>query len=217
MGCTSKPKVRKQKASPAEVEQVRQARDAWQHYKTNYRPLEAAQIERMRSLRGEAKTTNTVSRAVTEARSALPSSAVQPGVRAGSGAHMARAVDMESIQGDAVGNAQAFAMQAQEDRYQAGMQRMIDYGLGKNASAASTGGQVASIQAGNAATNVAMRNYANRTNHSITSELLGTAVGAGMMYGANRGWGGGPADNNEYEKSWFGGKKVYQGPPIAGG
>jgi len=60
-----------------------------------------------------------------------------------------------------------------------------------------------------------MRNFENRNRYETNMQIAGTALGALGTYGASKGWfGGGMVGNGgEYERRWFGGKKIYQGPP----
>lgn len=121
----------------------------------------------------------------------MPGTAIAPGQQAGSGSHIVRSLAVGDVQGDAQTNASTLAKQSQEDRYQAGMQRIIDFGLGKQGSAASTTANVASIEAGNEATNTALHNYAKRQSFERGSEVVGAALGAGLQGAAVAGpWGG---------------------------
>lgn len=127
----------------------------------------------------------------------MPGTAIAPGQQAGGGSHIVRSLAVGDVQGDAQTTASTLAKQSQEDRYQAGMQRIIDFGLGKQGSAASTTANVASIEAGNEATNTALHNYAKRQSFERGSEVVGAAIGTAAAFGANA-WGGkGVADSGK--------------------
>jgi len=182
MGCADPKKPRPAPPSQQELELARQAEEAWSYYRENYIPLEDAQIQEVKDLRGATERDDLVARSVAATRDQLPGMSAPVGSTGGGDAR-ARALGLETIHGSAVGGASAEALQQNEERYQSGIQRIIDYGLGKNARAIQTTARSAINDAARVGADTAARNYARDQSWQRRMDTLGSAAGGGVAAG----------------------------------
>lgn len=175
-------------SNPYEEEMVRQAESRWQEYQQMYVPMENDLIRQIEGYRGEGYQQSMKDEAVNAARMNTPGTVTAgAGMDPGSGTFMAQSIGAEQQSGTAGALGAMSGLQTAEDQYVGGMMNMAQVGRQQSATSMSGMGNLASMQAGVDAAEMAAQQQAN----SAMWGAIGTGVGAGVGYGMDQ-WGSDP-------------------------
>ena len=175
-----------QESNPYEDELVRQSELMWEDYQTNYVPLENQMIEDIEGYRSEEHKAYQKDRGATTARMQTQGTVTAgAGMDPSSGTFMSASNSAQSQSGTAGALGASMGLSTAEDQYIGGMTGMAQMGRGQQATAMEGTSNLASMQAGQDAAELA----AQQTISSAKWGAAGTTAGAGTAYGIENDWG----------------------------
>ena len=185
MGLFSGPK--KEKPGALEIEMLRQSREKWDRYQTEFKPMEQDFIDRVRGFGDRGMRQDMVNTSVNTARHSIGNLAPPVGTTPGGPAFKRALVDSENRTGRALGMAGVAGEQVGEDRYVRGVNQLVRIGRGLSGSADAGLSRSSAMEAGNIATDTAFSNSRRATNQAMAGEVIGAG---GYYFGAKKGlWG----------------------------